>query len=268
MKELNEYTAELHRRVEVECRTQRQHRIRTLAVCVPLLVCVILGAVFLPPLAGRDSTDRISTNGPANSGPGADQPDGELIAAGQIGESQNTNNGVPTGLPLTDGALPAPDGAGSGEGEVPEDFSFSFVWNVYGISSYDSRTGKLVKTSDATHPEDYITELFLTDEQREAAWSLISALNLETYPAEYDPYNDPDAETQWQSYPNQTLILTLRAKGRETTVTCRDICLGGGDICGYDQKARNFLDACDSLEKLLQSTPEWKALPDYEFGYD
>ncbi len=35
--------------------------------------------------------------------------------------------------------------------EVPADFSFSLTWGCYGISSYDSRTGKLVKTTDATH---------------------------------------------------------------------------------------------------------------------
>ena len=37
--------------------------------------------------------------------------------------------------------------------ERPEDFSFSLIWGAYGTSSYDSRTGKLVKTTDATHPE-------------------------------------------------------------------------------------------------------------------
>ena len=31
-------------------------------------------------------------------------------------------------------------------------YSFSLTWNTYGISSYDSKTGTLIKTSDATNP--------------------------------------------------------------------------------------------------------------------
>ena len=50
--------------------------------------------------------------------------------------------------------------------ERPEDFSFSLIWGVYGTSSYNSRTGKLVKTTDATHPEDYVTYMHLSDEAR------------------------------------------------------------------------------------------------------
>ena len=45
------------------------------------------------------------------------------------------------------------------------DYSFSLTWNTFGISSYDSKTGKLVKTKDAPNPEDYITTHFLTAEE-------------------------------------------------------------------------------------------------------
>ena len=55
---------------------------------------------------------------------------------------------------------------------IPEDFSFSLVWNCYGISSYDSQTGKLVKTTDATNPKDYITYYQLTDEDKEYIYNL------------------------------------------------------------------------------------------------
>ena len=56
---------------------------------------------------------------------------------------------------------------------IPEDFSFSLVWNCYGISSYDSQTGKLVKTTDATNPKDYITYYQLTDEDKEYIYNLL-----------------------------------------------------------------------------------------------
>ena len=50
MKDLNEYTAEVHRRVELECRTRKQLRAGVLAFCVPLVICVLAGALTLPRL--------------------------------------------------------------------------------------------------------------------------------------------------------------------------------------------------------------------------
>ena len=47
---------------------------------------------------------------------------------------------------------PSPENDGI---EMPEDFSFSIVWDCYGISSYDSATGKLVKTNDTKNLAKY-----------------------------------------------------------------------------------------------------------------
>ena len=47
------------------------------------------------------------------------------------------------------------------------DFAFALTWNCYGISSYDSQTGKLVKTTDATNSDDYVTYYQLTDQDKE-----------------------------------------------------------------------------------------------------
>ena len=38
-------------------------------------------------------------------------------------------------------------GCSTKETRLPEDYSFSLTWGVYGVSSYDSSTGKLVKTT-------------------------------------------------------------------------------------------------------------------------
>ena len=271
MKDLNEYTAELHRRVEMKVQTQRQHRLRVLAVCVPLFLCVAVGAAVLPRFLGRTGTDEapprmteldgVQTMNNAAAGredEDAALPDGaEGVGAGPGGIEADG------GLMQTDGD--APDDAVE---DVPEDFSFSLVWGCYGISSYDSRTGRLVKTTDSTHPEDYVTELILTEEQRQTVWLWLSRLNLAAYPEDYDPYNAPDAVERVASEPNRDLILTVRADGRETTVTCRGICLGGGIVPGYDPKARTFLEITDLLTDLLTGTPEWEALPDYEFFYE
>ncbi len=261
MKELNEYTAEVRERVEIRCRTQKQRRKRMLAVCVPLVICLAVGALTLPPLLRRTRP----------------------IAPAEEKTGQQAGDQVPGGVfsPGPDGAVP--EGAGPEVGEyegaqpvdgclrpgIPEDFSFRFVWNCYGISSYDSRTGELIKTTDATHPEDYVTTLVLNDAQRDEIWDLVSGLDLAAYPDRYDPYNAPDAEQRVASEPNRDLILAVTADGVTKTVTCKGICLGGGpDLKGYDERAQAFLEVTDRLTKLLQDTPEWQALPEFEFFYE
>lgn len=253
MKELSEYTDELHRRVELRVQTRRQRRLRTLAVCVPLVLCIVVGTLVVPPVLTR-------LRGETGPDPAAEEPDGKTgaVAAGLL-DGESSKQEPEDGLSEQDGV--------EGPGEAPEDFSFRFVWGCCGISSYDSRTGELVKTTDATHPEDYVTALTLTEAQRAEVWRLLSALELETYPASYDPYNDPASVQKVSSEPNRDLILTLRADGRETTVSCLGICLGGV-AGGCDERARTFLETCDKLTLLLTGTPEWEALPDYEFLYE
>ncbi len=138
------------------------------------------------------------------------------------------------------------------------DFEFSLTWGCYGISSYDSRTGKLVKTSHATHPEDYITQLTLTTEQYEEIKQLFRDLEIEAYPDEYNPSKN-------MSTPYGALILTLRTKDFEKTVTAEEISL---DYEGKDKMGQRFLDTCNAIAEMLMETEQWKALPDYEFYYD
>ena len=143
--------------------------------------------------------------------------------------------------------------------EVPEDFSFALTWGVYGISSYDSRTGKLVKTKDATNPADYVTYVKLSDEVTELIYKKLRALDVESYPDEYDP------APMMGSDPSADLILTIRNGDRVKTVTAKDVSLS------YDAlfpKGKRFIDTCLDISDILTATEEWKALPDYEFYYD
>lgn len=279
MRELREYTDELHRRVELKIETRRQHRRRVLTACVPLALALVIGtALAWPRLSGRSTQDAAPMDGmegltaAPGTGPVA-APDG-VLAGGTVQDTEHALESV--GAPELDSrkGMDSPENliepeAGLTEGvEIPADFSFRLVWGCYGISSYDSATGELVKTTDATRPEDYVTDHELTEAERNEAWALLSALELEGYPTSYDPYNDPASAQRVASEPNRDLILSLRAGGSETTVSCRGICLGGSGLQGYDEKARAFLAACDRLSELLQSTPEWQALPDYEFYYE
>ena len=141
--------------------------------------------------------------------------------------------------------------------EVPEDFSFALTWGVYGISSYDSRTGKLVKTKDATNPRDYVTYVKLSDDVMELIYKKLRALDVESYPDEYYPTlgSEPSAE----------LILTVRRGDYVKTIEAKDVSLSFDALF---PKGKRFIDTCLDISDILTATEEWKALPDYEFYYD
>ena len=150
--------------------------------------------------------------------------------------------------------------------ELPDDFAFSIVWGTYGISSYDSKTGKLVKTKDATDVSKYTSTVQLTEEQlKEVYHILLSDIDLFKYPDSYDPFNAPDAEIRVASEPNQTIIISVTANGLTKTVTCSGVAFGSS---GYCEEARVFMSAENEIVELITSLPEWVAFPEYEFFYE
>ena len=148
---------------------------------------------------------------------------------------------------------------------LPDNFAFSLTFGCYGISYYDSSTGKLIKTTDATHPEDYITTAFLTDEQLSQIWTQRQKTDILSYPDIYDP--NPGVK----SSPSMTLVLyvsyTDTADGStvEKKIACENIAVS---YSSADRDGQKFLTLCRTIENLLYETPEWKALPDYEYYYD
>lgn len=165
------------------------------------------------------------------------------------------------------GVIAITSGCNSKKTELPEDYSFSLTWGVNGISSYDSNTGKLVKTSHATNPEDYITTHVLTEDESDEIKTLLEGLDLYVYPKEYDPFNAPNSEKHIMSCPSQNIILTVNIDGKMIEIKAIDISLSG-ESAGYNSDARAFLKTVYRIEEILQDTDEWKALPEYEFLYD
>lgn len=149
-------------------------------------------------------------------------------------------------------------GKKAGPERPPEEFSFALTWGCYGISSYDSATGRLVKTTDTTHPADYVTEYRLTEAERQEIWELLRELDVESYPDQYDPGSG-------KSKPPMTLILTVRGLEGEKTIAAENISL---TYESKDAKGQKFLDACRAIEELLTGTEAWQALPEYEFLYE
>lgn len=150
--------------------------------------------------------------------------------------------------------------------KVPDDFSFSIVWGCYGISSYDSKTGKLIKTKDTTNISKYTTTYKMSKEELSRIYNILfSRIDINSYPNKYDPYNAPDAEIRLVSMPSQTVIISVTANGRTKTVTCDEISFG---VEGYDEHATEFIKAKSDIVNILTSTDEWQALPEYEVFYD
>ncbi len=146
------------------------------------------------------------------------------------------------------------------ETNTPDNFSFSLTWNTYGISSYDSTTKKLVKTTDTTNPEDYATECTLSSKDLEEIYMLLRKLDVNSYPDTYDPH-----PYGLGSDPSMTLILTFREGDTMKTIRAEEIAI---TYESKDEEGQRFLDTCKSIIEILTATEEWQALPEYEFYYD
>jgi hypothetical protein len=138
------------------------------------------------------------------------------------------------------------------------DFSFSLTWGTFGISSYDSKTGKLVKTKDAPAPEDYITTHILTAQEKIEIFKILQTLEMDSYPDEYNPTEGIGSD------PYQELILSAQLDRITKTITAEQVALSDAT----SEKGQKFMDACDAIEDILENTEEWKALPDYPYLYD
>ena len=154
------------------------------------------------------------------------------------------------------------------ESELPEDFSFSITWGTYGISSYDSQSGKLVKTKDATDVSKYTAFVKMSkSELRTVYRCLFSDMDISKYPESYDPFNAPGAEIRMTSEPNQTIEISVTANGSTKTVKCESVAFGSLNDC-YSEEAKAFLSAEREIVNLITSFPEWNAFPEYEFFYE
>ena len=232
MRELNECTAEVFRRSEKRIKERRRTRNRVLALCIPLCLIVTMWSVmFLPAM----------------------MPAGSNMSPNNQGQSVNGSSGTGD-YNGTDGVTEVLEFGSLGS------FTFSLTWNCYGISSYDSETGKLVKTTDASHPEDYITTYQLTDAQKQKIYDLILNLNVTSYPDTYNPQKDGLV-----SEPPMTLILSVKTDAIHKTIAAENIAL---TYKSEDSKGQRFLNVCKEIRDILIETEEWKALPEYEFFYD
>ena len=138
------------------------------------------------------------------------------------------------------------------------DFSFALTWNTYGISSYDSLTGELIKTKDAPNPEDFTATCYLSEKTMQEIYEYFRTVNFDAFPDVYEPCEGISA-------PCITLVLTVRYGEKVKTITANCVPY---DFVGKDGAATTFLNTCKFLQDILEGTDEWQAFPDYPYLYD
>jgi hypothetical protein len=115
-----------------------------------------------------------------------------------------------------------------------------------------------VKDNKAKPAEDYVTTYTLNAWEKEYIYSLLMALNVESYPDFYEPTGI--------SMPYETIILTVCIGDVEKTINAGYVAAGYNNY--KDEAAKAFLEVCDSISYILETTDEWNALPFYFHGWE
>lgn len=143
---------------------------------------------------------------------------------------------------------------------MPEDFAFSIIWGVESNTYYDSASGKLIKDRRAMNPEKYTTTYNMPHGEKEKIWKYIEAMPLDSYPSSYDPA--PES----QSAPSMNIELTVSYGDYKKVITCTNIAIILENEC-QDVMGRQFVDAYLAIQKIIGSSKEWRALPQFENIY-
>ena len=143
-----------------------------------------------------------------------------------------------------------------------EEFSFYLNWGVQYDSSYDSKTGKVVKTNKVIErkPEEYITTYQLPN--LEDIYYKVKKMNPYSYPDNFDPF-----ATKYHilSMPNTNYKLVIGDK----TIEVKEFPIGASEEeLNLSSKGKKFFEVVNLIIDTLQASEEWKALPDYEVLYD
>lgn len=145
-------------------------------------------------------------------------------------------------------------------------FGFAIGWGIYSDSTYDSRTGKLVKSGIQPDIADYTTTLVLSGEQLAAVKEILDRLDLASYPAEFTPYDDVDRTGMEMSIPYETIKIVMYDGEKTLYACCDEIALSDKNV--YSEKTEAFFKAAGEIAGIICSTPEWQSLPELVNFYE
>lgn len=142
--------------------------------------------------------------------------------------------------------------------QMPEDFSFSLQWGIWGKSYYNSETGELIKSKYEDNKEDFKTVCFLNEDELEEVYFILYKLNLNNY-------DDMKTQEFRQCKPGMKYELEVKINEAYKIITLPE---------GIDRsrthitsRARKIQNAIDQITEIIYQKEEWKALPKEEKLY-
>ena len=141
-----------------------------------------------------------------------------------------------------------------------DDFYFVLSWGVQLDSSYDSRTGKLVKAKFVRErqPEEYIATYQYPNKHE--VYEMAKSINVYSYADDYYPFEGYKEQTN----PNIDYVLEINDK----TITSKDCPYTSEIPDNVTKKGKKYLALIFAIKNTLTNSDEWKAMPDPEILYD
>lgn len=142
--------------------------------------------------------------------------------------------------------------------QMPEDFSFSLQWGIWGKSYYNSETGELIKSKYEDNKEDFKTVCFLNEDELESVYSILVKLNI-------DNYDDMKPQEFRQCTPGMKYELEVKINKAYKIITLPE----GIDSSRthITSRARRIQKSIDQITEIIYQKEEWKALPKEERLY-
>ena len=140
-----------------------------------------------------------------------------------------------------------------------EDFYFVLSWGVRLDSSYDSRTGTLIKTKYVRErqPEEYIATYQYPNTNE--IYEMAKSINIYSYADDYYPYEGSLIMTS----PSVDYVFETNDK----TITSKDCLCMSGIPDGVTKKGKQYLTLIFTITNTLTNSEEWKTMPDPERLY-
>lgn len=140
-----------------------------------------------------------------------------------------------------------------------EDFYFVLTWGVQLDSSYDSRTGTLIKTKYVRErqPEEYITTYQYPNINE--IYEMAKSINVYSYADDYYPYEGSLVYTS----PSVDYVFEINDK----TISSEDCPILSEIPDGVTNRGKKYLALILTIKNTLINSDEWKAMPDFERLY-
>ena len=140
-----------------------------------------------------------------------------------------------------------------------EDFYFVLTWGVQKDSSYDSRSGTLIKTKYVRErqPEEYIATYQYPNINE--IYEMAKSINVYSYADDYYPYEGSSIATN----PSVDYVFEINNK----TITSEDCPMMSTIPDSVTKRGKQYLTLLFTIMNTLTNSEEWKAMPDPEILY-